>query len=96
MMWMGIQKEFFWTIYTWGVGFGPVPEGPDTWKIDSIYSILDTGSSHIFVPSNLWQFYIDKMIEKSGAEVAVKDGYAVTSCNAAWKPIWLIIYEEGQ
>jgi len=64
LSWMGVQKDFFWSIYTWGISFGDRAEGPNAWKLASgVYSILDTGSSHIFVPSNYWQVFIDKMIE---------------------------------
>lgn len=95
---MGAQNDFFWAFYTWGFGFGELPEGPDSYKLPEqggVYGIFDTGSSHIFVPNNLWEVFINKMIEKSGAEVAIKDGYAVTKCDAQWLPIWPIIYEEG-
>lgn len=56
------------------------------------YSIMDTGSSHIFIPNDYFQPVLDQISLASGSpSIAVEDGIAVADCNAAWSMIGFLM-----
>jgi len=66
MVKLPINKDFFWSTFLQGVGFGDMSKNAFTFKDGYPYTITDTGSSHIFVPQEMYEAIIVKIIEAAG------------------------------
>lgn len=75
------------------VAFGGNPRESGLAFPGAKYTILDTGSSHLFIPNNYFTEFLRLMVAESGAEFQAQQGFAVAECKAAWKPIWFMIGE---
>lgn len=51
-----VNKDFFWSMFCQGVGFSDPQDPKNTFKFSegSLYSVFDTGSSGIFIPTSLY------------------------------------------
>ena len=78
-------------MYLQAISFGPYQVATNAYAMDAIkYTILDTGSSHIFIPQNYFLTFLDYMVKQSGAEYQTEQGFAVADCNARWNSLWFM------
>jgi hypothetical protein len=57
---MPVNKDFFWSMYCQGIGYGDVTNSNNTYKFKqgSLYTVFDTGSSHLMVPEMLFNLIV--------------------------------------
>ena len=67
MVTLPVNKDFFWSMQLQGMAFGDT-QTTNTYTFEEglPYTILDTGSSHLFVPSKYFETIIVKIIEAAG------------------------------
>ena len=51
-----LPGDTYWSNYVTGIKFGNVEN--EEWKMDSIYSFIDSGSSYITIPVVYWSWFI--------------------------------------
>ena len=61
-----INKDFFWSTFFQGIGFGDKTTNAFTFKDGYPYTITDTGSSHMFVPEDFFEVLVVKIMEAAG------------------------------
>lgn len=66
--WIGVPKDLFWSQWLIAVAFGGNAEKSGLRLPDSKYTILDTGSSHLFIPNNYFTEFLNLMVAESGAQ----------------------------
>lgn len=58
MVKLPMNKDFFWSTFLQGVGFGDKTTSAYTFESGYPYTILDTGSSHLFVPEEFFEVIV--------------------------------------
>lgn len=66
MIKLPMNKDFFWSTFLQGLGFGDMTKNAYTFKDGYPYTILDTGSSHLFVPEEFFEVMVVKIMEAAG------------------------------
>ena len=61
MVQIDLLEDFFWSQYWQGVNFNPYDD-TTSYSIGNPYTILDTGSSHMFLPETIFYGMIVEMI----------------------------------
>jgi hypothetical protein len=55
------------------------------------YTILDTGSSHLFVPAEFYERIIQNIMDEAGGvQFVIQDGVTLCECSNNFKPIWFM------
>lgn len=74
-----MMKDMFWAQNMIGIAFD-VPQNSFAFDTEK-YTILDTGSSHMFIPQNYFMPILNTLAASSGdTQIAVEEGIAVASC----------------
>lgn len=87
IIWFDLAPHMYWNIeHNGGVRFGETREGTYAWTKDSpttYPAILDSGTSLVMVPSQIYSFFMAKLIENSAQRVSYKlyNGKYMTTCQ---------------
>jgi hypothetical protein len=92
MVTLPVNKDFFWSMQLQGMAFGST-QSTNTYTFEEglPYTILDTGSSHLFVPLKYFETIIVKIIEAAGNPYyIIQNGVAYTTCMANFQPLYFM------
>jgi hypothetical protein len=97
MVTLGFNDDFFWSTSMQAISFGTNTTN-SSFAIDGApYTIFDTGSSHLMVPSVLFESIIDGIIEATGgyADYAIEQGMVFVDCAQMhlFKPLKMMFSE---
>jgi hypothetical protein len=83
-------EDFFWSVPWQGIAFDNVK---DSFSTEDVYTIFDTGTSHIFLPPSIFEPFVLEMIRVAGnPEYVIQYGLTFIECSSTseFKPIKLL------
>lgn len=87
-----LEQDFFWLTRWMGVNLNANSDEHEYQVDDLPYTILDSGSSHLFVPRSAFYSMFYEMLRQAGRpEFVVLGGLAFVECDADWQPIQIML-----
>ena len=84
------NDDFFWSQWMQAIAFSSTDNGY-SFEGGFPYTILDTGSSHLFVPEEFYETIIINLIEEAGnPEYLIQDGITLVECSDNFKPMFVM------
>jgi len=83
-----LYDDFFWSTHWTGIKFDNKDEGYHV--TGEPYTIIDTGSSHMFLPPKAFQIMVLQALKEAGGpEFLIQYGIVIVDCSYMedWKPI---------
>lgn len=91
MVKLPMNKDFFWSTFFQGIGFGDKLANAFTFKDGYPYTITDSGSSHLFVPEEFFEIIVVKIMEAAGnPQYQISEGIVLCTCATTFKPLYIM------